>query len=136
MKGTFYGKFISYQRFSNWNYEFCKFVGRVFKANNIGGNGRQFSTLALSTLHELCMPTGLLPTGFNNFLFVFCHTVRDTVIDSTANAGTSKKHENRFFLITLKMFYIWALNFPHVYLSMLRKGQNQNFAKIWVKRQI
>ena len=39
----------------------------------------------------------------------------DIIINSTANADISKKHENRFFLITLKIFYIWALNFPHVY---------------------
>ena len=40
----------------------------------------------------------------------------DRLINSTANdADISKKHENRFFLITLKTFYIWALNFSHVY---------------------
>ena len=39
----------------------------------------------------------------------------DTVINSTSNADISKKHENRLFLIKFKIFYIWALNFPHVY---------------------
>ena len=39
----------------------------------------------------------------------------DTVINSTPNADISKKHENRFFITKLKIFYIWALNFPHLY---------------------
>ena len=61
---------------------------------------------------------------------------KDTVINSTPNADISKKHENRFFLIRLKIFYIQALNFPHVYWRMLHKVWNQNFAKIWVKSQV
>ena len=47
----------------------------VFKADKISRNGEQFSTLALRTLHKPFITPGLLPTGFNNFLF-FCHTVR------------------------------------------------------------
>ena len=39
----------------------------------------------------------------------------DTVINSTPNTNMSKKHENKFFLIKLKIFYIWALHFPHLY---------------------
>ena len=35
--------------------------------------------------------------------------------NSPPNADISKKNENRFFLIKLKIFYIWALNFPHLY---------------------
>ena len=61
---------------------------------------------------------------------------KDTVINSTPNADISKKHENRFFLIRLKIFYIQALNFPHVYWRMLHKVWNQNFAKIWAKSQV
>ena len=38
-----------------------------------------------------------------------------TVTNSTPNADISTKHENRFFLIKFKIFYIWTLNFPHVY---------------------
>ena len=45
--------------------------------------------------------------------------VKDTAINSTTNVDILKKHEIRFFLIKLKIFYIWALNFPHVYISML-----------------
>ena len=41
------------------------------------------------------------------------------LINSTKNVDILKKHEIRFFLIKLKIFYIWALNFPHVYISML-----------------
>ena len=59
-----------------------------------------------------------------------------TVIDSTPNADISKKPENRFFFVKLKLFYIWVLSFPHVYLSLLHKVWNQNFAKIWVKSQV
>ena len=35
----------------------------------------------------------------------------DTVINSTQNADISKKHENRFFPMKLKIFFIWALKF-------------------------
>lgn len=35
--------------------------------------------------------------------------------NSPPNADISKKNENRFFLIKLKIFYIWALNYPHLY---------------------
>ena len=45
----------------------------------------------------------------------------DIVINSTQNTDISKKYENRFFLIKLKTFYIWALNFAHVYLIKLHK---------------
>ena len=41
----------------------------VFKADKISRNGEQFSTLALRTLHKPFITPGLLPTGFNNFLF-------------------------------------------------------------------
>lgn len=34
--------------------------------------------------------------------------------NSPPNADISKKNENRFSLIKLKIFYNWALNFPHV----------------------
>ena len=47
----------------------------MFKADKIGRNGEQFSMLALCTLHKLYTTPGLLPAGFNNFLF-FCHAVR------------------------------------------------------------
>ena len=40
---------------------------------------------------------------------------KDIVINSRPNADILKKHENRFFSIKLKIFNIWALNFPHVY---------------------
>ena len=36
---------------------------------------------------------------------------KDTVMNSTPNVDISKKHENIFFLIKLKIFYIWALIF-------------------------
>ena len=62
--------------------------------------------------------------------FIFSSIVlnsMDTVINSIPNADISKKQENRFFLIKLKIFYSWALNFPHVYWNMLRKVWYQNF---------
>ena len=40
---------------------------------------------------------------------------KDIVINSKPNADILKKHENRFFSIKLRIFDIWALNFPHVY---------------------
>ena len=49
--------------------------------------------------------------GLNNYGI---HVHMDTVINSTPNAVISRKHENRFFLIKLKILYILALNFPHV----------------------
>ena len=33
---------------------------------------------------------------------------KDTVMNSTPNADISKKYENTFFLIKLKIFYIWV----------------------------
>ena len=51
----------------------------------------------------------------------------DTVSNYTPNTDIFKKAWNRFFLIKLKIFYIWALNFPHVYWNMLRKVWYQNF---------
>ena len=71
--------------------------------------------------------------------FIFSSIVlnsMDTVINSIPNADISKKQENRFFLIKLKIFYIWALNFPHLYWSMLQKVWNQNFAKIYLQSQV
>ena len=49
------------------------------------------------------------------------HINMDTFINSTPNADISKKHENRFFFIKLEIFYIWVLNFPHLYRSVLCK---------------
>ena len=58
--------------------------------------------------------------SFSSYNLCICNiclkiSLRDTVINPTANADISKKHENRFFLIKLRIFYIRALNFPHVY---------------------
>ena len=39
----------------------------------------------------------------------------DTVLNSTQNANILKQDANRFLSIKLKTFYIWALNFPHMY---------------------
>ena len=52
----------------------------------------------------------------------------DTVINSTPNADISKKHENRFFLIKLKIFYIKALNFPRVF-NHVTQGLKSEFCK-------
>ena len=52
----------------------------------------------------------------------------DTVINSTPNANISKKHENRLFLIKLKMFYFWALSFPRV-LKHNTQGVKSEFRK-------
>ena len=49
----------------------------------------------------------------------------DTVINSTTNADISKKYENRFFLIKVK---IWALNFPRV-LNHVMQGLKSEFCK-------
>ena len=65
-------------------------------------------------------------------LSVFTHVWMLTVINSTPNADIWKKHENCFFLMKLKIFYIWALNFP-VYWIMSSKVWNQSFANIWFK---
>ena len=48
----------------------------MFKVDKIDQNGREFSTLALCTLHGPYITPGLLRTGFNNFLGFFYHTVR------------------------------------------------------------
>ena len=44
-----------------------------------------------------------------------------TVINSTPNADISKMYQKIFFLIKLKILYIWALKFPHMYFIILRK---------------
>ena len=48
----------------------------MFKADKIGQNDGQF-TLTLFTLYKPYIIPGLLPSGFNDFLFFFSsHTVR------------------------------------------------------------
>ena len=62
----------------------------------------------------------------NHDLMLYCSWDMDTVINSTPNAGISKKHENRFFFIKLKIFYFQALNFRRV-LKHVTQGLKSEF---------
>ena len=81
---------------------------------NKGEGVRFYSVLLCILIYIICI-------YFFNYFFVylhisvFIHVEMLTVINSTPNADILKKPENGFFLIKLKIFYIWALNFSHMY---------------------
>ena len=94
---------------------------------------KEFVFILLFYVYSFVLSVGFFFTFFVYWhLSVSTHVWMLTVINSTPNADISKKHENCFFLMKLKIFYIWALNFP-VYWIMSSKVWNQSFANIWFK---